>query len=131
MKDINTSYEWDTSELYGQSGNSTKDKFPLIKIIGASYKLNEEYYFTLAFENSNQSVNIFKAGAEYSFNEFFKLRAGIDRIDVSNTSNGIKPTLGFSYQHDFELLKPTLNYVFSYEPFTHYPLQMITLTIQL
>jgi hypothetical protein len=131
IKDINTSYEWDTSELYGQSGNTTKDKFPLLKIIGAGYKYSDELYFSFAFENSNQKTNILKFGGEYSFNENFSIRAGIDRLDLSNTDNGIKPAFGFSYSQDFNLLKPTLNYVFAMEPFTHYPIQMLTLTIQL
>jgi len=131
VKDINTSYEWDTSELYGQSGNSTKDKFPLLKIIGAGYKVNEDLYTTVSFESSNQKSNILKFGAEYSINSALQIRAGIDRLDISNTNNGVKPSFGFSFSHDFNILKPTLNYVFALEPFTHYPLQMITLTIQL
>ncbi len=131
VKDINTSYEWDTSELYGQSGNSTKDKFPLLKIIGATFKASDDLLFSLSYENSNQGTNIVKTGAEYCFNNNFCIRAGVDRMDISNTGNGIKPAFGFSFTQDFNLLKPTLNYVFAMEPFTHYPIQMITLTIQL
>ena len=130
VKDINTSYTWNTTDLYGQSGTITKDKFPLLKIIGAGYQVNDELYLTTAFESSNQGTNIFRFGGEYVFNNFFALRLGIDRLDISNTNNGIKPTFGFSLSHDFSSLRPVLNYVFSIEPFTHYPIQMITLTIQ-
>lgn len=131
VKDINTSYEWDTSELYGQNGNSTKDKFPVLKIIGASYQISDDIILTSSFENSNQGTNIFRFGGEYNFNNNFIIRAGLDRLDASNTDNGIKPTFGFSFCQDFNFVKPTLNYVFALEPFTHNPIQMLTLTIQL
>lgn len=131
IRDINTSYEWDTSELYGQNGNNTKEKFPLIKIIGMSYNFTNDFYFHFSFENSNQKTNILKFGSEYEFNNNFKIRIGVDRIDVSNSSNGVKPTFGFSYSNEFNSLKPTLNYALCIEPFTHYPIQMLTLTIQL
>jgi long-subunit fatty acid transport protein len=130
LKDINTSYSWNTTNLYGQSGSTTTDKFPLLKIIGAGYQINDEFYVGAAFENSNQGTNIFRLGGEYVFNDIFALRLGIDRLDISNSKNGIKPTFGFSLSHEFSSLRPILNYVFSIEPFTHYPIQMITLTIQ-
>ena len=130
VKDINTSYTWNTTDLYGQSGSTTKDKFPLLKIIGAGYQINEEFYIGASFENSNQGTNIFRFGGEYIFNNFLSLRLGMDRLDISNTDNGIKPTFGFSLSHDFSTMRPVLNYVFSIEPFTHYPVQMITLTVQ-
>jgi len=131
IKDINTAYEWDTSELYGQNGNNTKEKFPLIKIIGMSYNFSNDFCCHFSFENSNQKTNILKFGSEYEFNTNFKIRIGIDRIDISNTSNGIKPSFGFSYSNEFSSLKPILNYALCLEPFTHYPIQMLTLTIQL
>lgn len=130
LKDVNTSYTWNTTNLYGQSGSTTKDKFPLLKIIGAGYQVTDELYICTSFESSNQGTNIFRVGGEYIFNNFFALRLGMDRLDISNTNNGIKPSFGFALSHDFSSLRPILNYVFSIEPFTHYPIQMITLTIQ-
>jgi hypothetical protein len=130
LKDVNIKYIWNTTDLYGQSGSITEDKFPLLTIIGVAYQITDELYVSTSFENSNQGTNIFRVGGEYVFNNFFALRLGIDRLDISNTSNGIKPTFGFALSHDFSSLRPVLNYVFSIEPFTHYPIQMITLTIQ-
>ena len=130
LKDVNTSYTWNTTSLYGKSGSTTKNKFPLLKIIGAGYQVTDELYICTSFESSNQGTNIFRVGGEYVFNNFFALRLGMDRLDISNTDNGIKPSFGFALSHDFSSLRPILNYVFSIEPFTHYPLQMITLTIQ-
>src|SRR3989339_2087490 len=41
ISDINSKYEWDTGKIYGTNGNITKNKFPLLKKIGFSYKFDE------------------------------------------------------------------------------------------
>jgi hypothetical protein len=130
IKDLNSEYQWDTSKLYGQSGNTTKDRFPLLKKLGAAYKAFKNGIITMEFETSNQSTDILRFGGEYQFLEYLCLRAGIDRFDLSNTDNGIKPTFGFGLSKGLGSFTPTLNYVFAYEPFSHYPIQMLTLTMQ-
>lgn len=130
IKELNTAYIWDTSQLYGQSGNVTKDKFPLLKKIGASYKPNDQLLFVAEFENSNQNTNILRLGGEIAIFDFLNLRAGLDRLDLSNTDNGVKPSMGFGLVKNIDFMYLNINYVFCLEPFTHSPLQMITLTAQ-
>jgi hypothetical protein len=130
IKEINSTYIWDTFQLYGQSGNTTKDKFPLLKKIGASYKITNMYLVVVEFENSNQGTNILRIGCEISLLDFLCLRAGVDRLDLSNSDNGIKPCVGFGLTKDMSSFDLNLNYAFCLEPFTHSPFQMVTLTAQ-
>jgi hypothetical protein len=129
--DIKTTYQWDTGEIYGQDGKVTKDKFPLLKQLAVSYKAMNDLTIFSEFESSNISTNIFRFGCAYEIFEILELRAGIDRLDISNTDNGIKPSFGFGLTKEFGSFTPTLNYAFVLEPFTHSPMQMLTLTIQL
>jgi hypothetical protein len=131
LKEINTQYQWDTGQIYGQNGNVTKDKFPLLKQLAVSYKVNDDLTVFSEFENSNQGTNIFRFGCQYTIFDILEIRAGVDRFDLSNTDNGIKPGFGFGLTKEFDIFTPTLNYAFVLEPFTHSPMQMLTLTIQI
>lgn len=143
LKDIGAKYEWQTSQLYGSNGNTTKDKFPMILDLGATYVLPEKYglvslalqqYFSkteddvenAVSENSNNSVLRF--GIETYVIEQVKLRAGLDRIDFSadDFTGNLKPSFGFGLSKNFsKTINLGVDYSFQLEPFSHDPVQNI------
>ena len=119
LSDINSKYEWDTGKIYGTSGSITKNKFPLLKKIGFSYKFDEpKIIAAVEFENSNGGTNILRAGGEYNIYENLFLRAGIDKLNLSNFDFPARPTFGFSYFHLLNSLKIGFDYAFVIEPYS-------------
>lgn len=143
LKDIGAKYEWQTSQLYGSNGNTTEDKFPVLLDIGAAYNLKKhnmivslalQQYFTKTesdFENStgeNSNSTIVKFGVEKLIIGQFKLRAGIDRMDLSSDDffGNIKPSAGFGISKNFsKSINLGVDYSFQLEPYTHNPIQNI------
>jgi hypothetical protein len=119
ISDLNSSYKWDTSPIYGQQGLTTTDNFPLLKKVGVSY-FNSEFNLLTAieFENSNAGTNIIRFGAEYNIYENLFLRGGIDQFNVSNTDAGLKPSLGFSYATSFGDYTIGVDYAFMMEQYS-------------
>ncbi len=146
IKDISAKYKWDTSDLYGSNGNTTEDKFPLLVNIGSSYLLPKnigsvslefESYFNPKIKDKNtgetltrKNISYLKFGGEINLNENIKLRAGMDRIDFTNSTEDIggnlKPSFGVGF------IKPLgkstmlgLDYSFQIEPYSKDPIQNI------
>ncbi len=119
ISDLNSKYNWDTSPVYGQSGLSTTDEFPLLKKIGVSY-FNPEIKILSAieFENSNAGTNIIRAGVEYNIYEGLFLRGGIDQFNLSNVDAAFKPSLGFSYSRAFDNWIIGVDYAFMIEQYS-------------
>ncbi|MFA3783060.1 hypothetical protein ABRY23_08360 [Melioribacteraceae bacterium 4301-Me] len=119
LTDINSAYNWDTGQIYGTAGNTTKNTFPLLKKIGASYNF-KEYGLIIAveYENSNAKTNYLRVGTEYNIYQNFYLRAGIDKIDLSNFDVPIRPSLGFSYFYLLNSFKIGVDYAFIIEPYS-------------
>ena len=129
VKDINSKYEWNTIDLYGQNGNTTKEKFPLIYTLGASYMLPDNFgLVSLDYETSNKKSNIFRVGAEVYPIRDIKFRAGMDRLDLSanDVFGGAKGMFGLGYQKPFGNYVVGIDYSFVLEPYTHNPFQTIT-----
>jgi len=121
LTDINTKYKWDTSSLYGTAGNSTINKFPLLMKFAAAYKFNDPNLLaTLEFEHSNAETDFLRIGAEYNIFESLFLRAGVDRISVSNFDIPVRPAFGFSYFKMFAGLNLGIDYAFVLEPYSSY-----------
>ncbi len=119
VKDISSKYKWDTSSLYGQEGKSSEDKFPRLYTIGVAYILPEDLGIVSSeIEASNQQTLYLRAGAEYHIIHELALRAGIDRVDLKEKGNGIRPALGFMLQRDFASWTPAIQYTYVFEPFT-------------
>ncbi|MFA7228631.1 MAG: hypothetical protein WC061_06300 [Melioribacteraceae bacterium] len=119
ISDINSKYEWDTGKLFGASGNISKDQFPLIKKIGLSYKFNNPGIIAaIEFENSNGGTNFLRAGGEYNVHENFFLRAGIDKVNLSNSDFPARPSMGFSYFYPINSISIGINYAFVLEPYS-------------
>lgn len=119
LTDINSKYEWDTGKIYGSSGNITKDKFPLLKKVGFSYKFDEPRIIaSVEFENSDGGTNILRAGGEYNIYENLFLRAGLDKLNLSNFDFPARPSFGFSYLRIMGTLNIGINYAFVLEPYS-------------
>lgn len=119
IADINAKYKWDTSNIYGQDGNSTTDKFPLLKKIGVSYRIdNPSIIAALELESSNAGTNYLRIGAEYNIFEGLFLRSGVDRLNLSNADTPPRPAFGFSYIHEIGGVMAGIDYAFVIEPYS-------------
>ncbi len=119
LTDLNSKYEWDTGKIYGTSGNITKVKFPLLKKIGAAYNFKEQKIIAaFEYESSNGGTNYLRGGAEYNiYNDLF-LRAGFDRLDLSNSDTPVRPSCGFSYLYKADSFVLGIDYAFVLEPYS-------------
>jgi hypothetical protein len=119
FSDINTKYKWDTGKIYGSSGTTSEDKFPLMKRIGFSYKFDEPgIVAAIEYESSNADASYFRAGAEYNlFNDLF-LRAGVDRVNINNFDIPVRPSLGLSYFYKAGFIILGFDYAFVIEPYS-------------
>jgi len=126
VTDINSKYKWDTSKLYGLEGNTTRYDFPLLFRVGATYKFNNPHLLaTVEFEHSNAQTNFLRLGSEYNVFEKFFLRAGVDRISISNPDIPARPSFGFSYQKNFNSFDVGINYAFVIEPYSAFASHII------
>lgn len=137
VKDINSKYEWDTNKLYGQSGSTSTDKFPLLYAAGASYLLPDSLgIVALDIEASNASTLTARGGVEVALIPELVVRGGIDRIDLKENGNGIRPSLGFTLKKGLEDSLPVIdatavavNYAYVFEPFAASGIHMISLSL--
>ncbi|MCX7878068.1 MAG: hypothetical protein N2510_05425 [Ignavibacteria bacterium] len=129
VRDINSKYEWNTSKIYGQFGNQTKEKFPVLYLIGVSYNLPRNLgLVSLEFQASNRRSGIFRIGAEISPVKDFKFRAGLDRFDLQEKDvfGSSRPSFGVGYQKNFKSYIVGIDYSFVMEPYSHKPFQTLT-----
>lgn len=126
ISDLNSKYEWDTSDLFGSDGRVTEDKFPILKKIGISYKFDDpKIIAAVEFESSNAETNYLRFGGEYNiFNGLF-IRAGVDKINLSNSESPIRPAFGFTYLTQLDSIMIGFNYAFMYEPYAAYDQHII------
>jgi hypothetical protein len=139
VRDINSKYKWDTTTLYGQSGNSTTDEFPLLYTFGASYDLPAVNATIEAdVEFSNESTTIGRAGIQLEILPELIVRGGVDRIDLKEKGQGVKPALGLTLRthpgDTIPLISPdaiAFNYAYVFEPFASQKIHMIGLSIRI
>lgn len=129
IADLNSKYQWDSTPIYNEKGKSnTTDKFPLLKRIGVSYFLpNELGIVAVDFESSNFGTNILKFGGEFNLMHYLKLRAGLDRLNLSNSDMIPKTSFGFQLSQSLWNLNFELNYAFvleAYSPFDEHVISM-------
>ena len=129
-RDVNSKYRWDTSELYGQQGTSKTWEFPQLYTLGAAYRLPDSLALVAAdLEVSNKSTITGRFGIEVPLISELSLRAGVDRIDLKEKGNGVKPTFGFSARKNMDDWTPAINYAFVVEPFSPTPTHIISLSV--
>lgn len=132
VTDLNSKYEWDTSDLYGQQGNNTTNKFPITKKIGLSYKFdNPDLLAAIEFENSNAGTNFIRIGAEYNIFEGLYLRSGLDNFNLSNTDFPVRPAFGFSYFYFLDNWFVGIDYAFAIEPYSSHDQHIVGVNINL
>ena len=118
--DINSKYDWDSSDLFGQNGRRRTEKFPLLKRVGLSYKTTDNVLLVaLDYENSDAGTNYIRIGSEYNPYPGLYLRAGLDRLNLSNSEEPVRPTFGFSYFYDVNKMKLGIDYAFVVEPYSN------------
>ena len=132
VQDINSKYKWNTTSIYGTNGIETDNNFPTLRRIGLAYTIpGFNGIITAEFENSSQNTNIVRFGTEYTFDEYFKIRGGVDRLDFSSNATGAKPSFGFTVKNSFNGWSPALNYAFVFESFAPQGMHIITLSATL
>ncbi len=138
VRDINSKYKWDTTKLYGQQGNSTTDEFPVLYTLGASYSIPGDMgAIAVDVELSNQETFIVRSGVEVHLLPEVTIRGGIDRIDLKEKGNGIRPTAGLTLRTNpgdsIPLVNPesvAFSYAYVFEPFSTSGIHMISLSIR-
>ncbi len=128
-RDLNSQYDWNTSNIYGNLGGQLTDKFPRLYTFGAAYKLQDSLMLiAVDIEASDRKTLIARAGVEIPLVPAITLRAGIDRIDLKEKGNGVKPTFGFTARKSIGDWIPAVNYAFMLEPFTSSGIHVISLS---
>lgn len=114
VKDINSRYKWNTSDLYGTQGRITEDDFPLLYQIGGSYFTTDETLLVGIQAEYSEAYNfIIRVGAEAYVTENIILRGGIDNLIDDNMS---KPSLGIGIRYPVRDWLPAFNYTLVFEP---------------
>ena len=130
VRDLNSKYSWDTSDLYGQNGQTNTDRFPLLYTGAVAYALPDSLGLVAAeFEASNASSMIMRLGAEITLVPELTVRAGVDRIDLKDEGNGVKPTFGLTARRSLGSWTPAITYAFVIEPFAPAGMHVISLAI--
>ncbi len=130
LQDINSKYNWNTSDVYGTDAKNPKDKFPLVKKIGAAYDWIEQgLIVSFEYESTSASTQIIRMGAEYTLMENISVRGGFDRWELGNdNAAGTKPSFGFTARRSFGDWTPAVTYAFIFEPFSSHDIHVITLS---
>lgn len=119
LSDLNSKYKWDTAPIRQESGKVSENKFPVGKKVGLSYRIPDYKIIASAeFEGYGKGANFLRFGAEYNIYEQLFLRAGLDRLNLSNKDYPSRPSVGFSY---FKVLKDFVagvDYAFVAEPYS-------------
>ncbi len=130
VRNVNSRYKWDTGPLFGQSGQTTEDRFPLLYTAGVSYRFADTLGIAAAeVEFSDQSTILARAGVEYAIIPELTLRAGIDRIDLKEKGNGVKPSAGFTLKKTLGAWTPAVQYAFILEPFSPSDIHIVTVSV--
>jgi hypothetical protein len=116
IQDINSKYKWDTSSLYGQSGNTTIEKFPLRRKIGLAYSAKPFEAIVTGEVEWIGSLVLARLGLEKELLEGVAVRGGVDQISFKGDIDS-KPSLGFSLQTPIALWKPSVHYAYVIEPY--------------
>lgn len=143
-QDVNSAYQWDTKNIYGDDGNSKTDRFPKRLRFGASY-LIEDYNLTVLSETEYWSYkaesrsyrtsgsnfptteivtgepqtfdgNYFRIGSIWKPYESFNFKAGVDKIDLTYPDNKPAYSFGFRYIDTYMNFKPAFDFTYVIEP---------------
>ena len=130
VQDILAKYKWDTSQLYGQLGNTSSDLFPLRKRVGFSWMPNDFPVLVSGEFESIGSALYFRAGSEMKVYEGIHIRGGIDQIAL-NAELPAKPSLGISVQTKVANWTPSFQYAYIFEPFSPSGIHVLSIALRL
>ncbi len=106
-KDLNSSYNWKTTEIFEQEGGNYLEKFPTVLKFGAVYGLND-FLFVVDIVNF-EGKNYYHGGMEYNYQNLGILRIGYDHNSF---------TFGCGLIYDFMWkTKTQLDYAFVQEKY--------------
>jgi hypothetical protein len=129
IQDLGSKYKWDTSPIY-KNGGPTKDNFPRLYRFSFSYRLPNDFaVMAVEYERSSVKTSTLKIGAEVYVHEYCSLRSGVDRWNLSEKTEGIKPTFGVSFKKPLEYFTPQVNYAYVIEPFASTGIHVISLSV--
>jgi hypothetical protein len=130
VRDVNSKYSWDTSDLYGQNGQTSNDRFPLLYTGAVAVALPDSLgLVAVEIEASGRNSLIARAGTEVNVVPELSVRAGIDRIDLKEEGNGIRPTFGLTARKALDGWTPAITYAFVVEPFSPGGMHVLSLAI--
>lgn len=158
VDDLLARYEWDTSDIYGDAGRTTTDRFPARIRIGAAYqlmggqtRLTAEYESRLSArevrgrdvrlsgdtpvqaetsEDLTLHNGLLRIGAEYRPMDIFSVRAGIDRLGAE-ALGGVRPSAGFMVEQSLGELMLRGEYTLVLEPYALGTMHFIALRVYL
>jgi len=130
-QEILTKYKWDTGDLYGpERGNATENSFARIIRAGASYLLPDGFGIVAGdVEMFDGEVFLARFGAEIQPVEQLSLRAGVERIDLSDENIDPRPTFGLSFHQPLSGFLPIVNYAFILEPVAPSPTHVLSFAL--
>jgi hypothetical protein len=142
LDDALARYDWDTGDLFGDSGGSTRDYFPLRLRLGASYAVENgrgrvvaEYESAVTRREYRTPVVLLaggvpieslevaekkiqnsrlRLGGEYAIAGPLSVRAGIDNLGTGSIS-GSRPSAGFMLEAPIGKLRTQAEYAFVLE----------------
>jgi hypothetical protein len=128
VKDLGSKYKWDSTPLYGLDGVNVEQNFPTLVALGASFVLPDTIALLSAeVEFAGSKSRIGRAGIEVPIIPEIEIRAGIDRIDLIQKGNGVRPAFGFTLRDFLNDWTPAVTYAYVIEPFAPSGLHMISL----
>ena len=156
VDDLLARYDWDTSDLFGSSGRTTRDRFPARVRLGATYRLlgqqlllaaEYESQFTTSevrtrdirlvgdvprevFTSEDLTLhdNRFRLGAEYQPMDLFAVRAGLDRL-FDGDLGATRPSAGFMVEQSLGALLARAEYALVVEPYALGTMHLLTLRL--
>ena len=129
IQELLTKYKWDTGKLYGPDhGNATENPFPKVYRLAAAYVLpGVPGVVDAEVEGYEMKTFLARAGVEVYPVDVLALRAGIERLDLSDKGIDPRPTFGVSFSQSVGQFMPAVNYAFILEPDAPSPTHVISL----
>ena len=118
VRDLLASYSWDSSTLFGDESSGRTDNFPTQYRLGASFSGISDLLISIdggqtVFEN--QTANNLRLGSSYQLHERITIRAGWQINELASPKKSSHGSAGFSVHLPFDLLAPSIDYVFVQE----------------
>ena len=131
VRDFGSRYKWNTSNLYGDLGGETENDFPQLYTLGLAWMLPDSIGTVAAdLEFSSVKTMIGRLGVEVPLIPELTVRAGVDRIDLKESGNGVRPAFGFTARKDFNDWTPAVEYAFVLEPFAPNGMHIISISVR-